>query len=135
MNSRRTHKNRAVIYLRIASDRPEDARTLDHQRNGCKRIAEKHGLQITREYADVGSPALLNRQTALLHLLEDLARQRDAAYVVVWDYSRLGRSMQQLEDVVRLLADCGATIVTLTGVETVERFIDGYRNTPGRPPP
>ena len=119
------NQNRAVMYLRIASDRPKDAQALDRQRDGCKRIAEKYGLQVIREYADTGVPAILVRQTALLHLLEDLARQRDAAYVVMWDYSRIGCTMNQLDDVVRQLANAGATIATITGVETAERFMRG----------
>ncbi|MEV5717320.1 recombinase family protein [Amycolatopsis mediterranei] len=125
----------AVMYLRIASSRTEDATTLDLQRDDCKRIAEKYGLQIVREYADAGVPAVLDRQTSLQHLLEDLARQRDAAYVVMWDYSRIGRTMDQLDEVVRRLADAGATIATITGVETVDRFLQNYRDTPGEPPP
>jgi DNA invertase Pin-like site-specific DNA recombinase len=123
------------MYLRIASGRPEDAKTLDLQRDGCKRIAKRYGLQIVREYVDAGVPAVLDQQTALQHLIEDLARQRDAAYVVMWDYSRIGWSMDQLDEVVRRLADAGATIATITGVETVERFLQSDRGTPGEPPP
>jgi DNA invertase Pin-like site-specific DNA recombinase len=116
-------QNRAVMYLRIDSPFLQDLHRVDMQRRGCRQIAAKYGLQIIREYTDVGTPAILGRQTALLHLLEDVARQRDAAYVVVWDYSRLGHSMQQLDEVTRLVTDCGATIVTLTGVEAAGRFM------------
>lgn len=128
------HQSRAVMYLRIASGHPEDAKALDLQRDGCKRIAEQYGLQIVREYVDAGVPAVLERQTSLQHLLEDLARQRDAAYVVMWDYSRIGRTMDQLDEVVSRLADAGATIATITGVETVDRFLRSDRDTPGEPP-
>ena len=119
--TRSDRDSRAVMYLRIASSRPEDAQTVDRQRDDCKRIAEKYGLQVIREYADIGVPAVLELQTALLHLLEDLERQRDAAYVVMWDYSRIGSAMEQLDDVERRLTEAGATIATITGVGAAER--------------
>lgn len=124
MNARLNLENHAVIYLRICSSHPQDAQAVDLQRRGCRKIAAKHGLQIIREYADIGVPAILERQTALLHLLEDLARQRDAAHVIMWDYSRVGNALDQLEQVERYLSNVGVGIVTLTGVEVVTRFMD-----------
>ncbi len=123
MNTKSYRQYRAVMYLRIASGHPEDAKTLDLQRDGCKQIAAKHGLQIIREYIDVGTPAILERQTALLNLLEDLARQRDATHVVMWDYSRIGHTLEQIETVEQQLREAGASVTTLTGVEAVERLI------------
>jgi DNA invertase Pin-like site-specific DNA recombinase len=117
---------RAVMYLRVATQHPSNIKAINTQREDCKRIAAKYGLRVAREYIDAGVSAVLEQQTSLLHLLEDLARQRDAAYVVTWDYSRLGESMQQLDDVVRQIADCGATVATTTGVETVERFMRDF---------
>lgn len=111
------------MYLRIGSPHPQDLHSIDLQRQGCRQIAAKHGLQIIREYADVGTPAILERQTALLNLLEDLARQHDAAYVVTWDYSRIGNTMDQINDVEQRLSSVDSSIITLTGVETVKRFM------------
>ncbi|MEA5366444.1 recombinase family protein [Amycolatopsis sp., V23-08] len=122
MNVVPNRQNRAVMYLRVGSAHSEDQKILDLQRQGCRQIAAKHGLQIIREYADIGRPAVLERQTALLQLLENLARQHDAAYVVTWHYSRVGKTMDQIDDVERRLRDVESSIVTLTGVETVKRF-------------
>lgn len=123
MNAKSHRQNRAVIYLRIGSPFLQDRHRVDLQRQGCQQIAAKHGLQIIREYTDVGTPAVLERQTALLNLMEDLARQRDAAHVVMWDYSRIGCTLEQLDAVERQLRDVKASIITLTGIEVVERLI------------
>jgi DNA invertase Pin-like site-specific DNA recombinase len=125
----------AVMYLRIASSHPEDAHAVASQRYGCMQIAAKYGLQVIREYIDSGVPARFGRQTELLRLLGDLARHRDAACVVVWDYSRLGRSLEQLDDIAQRLADCGAAVITLTGVETARRLQQTYRAPFDEPPP
>jgi DNA invertase Pin-like site-specific DNA recombinase len=115
-------ERQAVIYLRVARAYPDDAQAILHQREGCQRIAAEHGLAIIREYADVRRPALLALQAELRRLLDELAERRDAAFVIVWNYARLGRSMAQLDEVTSRIRACDAGIVTITGVETVERF-------------
>lgn len=124
MNIKLTRHSRAVTYLRIGSPFLQDLHRVDLQRQGCRQIAAKHGLQIIREYTDVGTPAILERQTALLNLLEDLARQRDAAHLAMWDYSRAACTLEQLDTIERQLRDVKASIITLTGVEAVERLIN-----------
>lgn len=115
--------NRAVIYLRVASSYQADASTINRQREDCLRIAARHGLTVVREYADIGRPARLDQQVELLRLLGDLHQWRDVAYVVVWDYARFARSMEQLNQVIHHIHACGVNVATTTGVETVERFL------------
>jgi DNA invertase Pin-like site-specific DNA recombinase len=111
------------MYLRTGSPHPQDLHSVELQRRGCQQIAAKRGLKIIREYVDVGTPAILERQTELLHLLEDLARQRDAVHVVTWDYSRIAWTLEQLESIESRLRGFGACITTLTGMEAVDRLI------------
>jgi DNA invertase Pin-like site-specific DNA recombinase len=111
------------VYLRVASARHEDHGKVEHQRQGCRQIAERHGLTIIREYADVGRAGRLDQQIELLRLLADLREKRDVASVIVWDYAWLGRSMEQLEQVSHYIRSCGAQIVTITGMEAAERFL------------
>lgn len=93
---------RAVVYLRVGSSHQENRGAIERQRQGCLQIAEQHGLTIVREYVDVGRPAQLEQQPELRRLLDDLFEQRDASFVVVRDYARLGRSMGQCRLVKRL---------------------------------
>lgn len=122
MNKEAVCLQRAVMYLRTArtKDDPHDA--IAAQRAACEHIAARHGATIVREYVDDGKPARLTQQTELQHLLADLEQFNDAAYVVVWDYARLGRDLQSLDDVIHRIQACGAEVATTTGVETVERF-------------
>ena len=125
-NTTNEFEHRAVMYLRIASGHPEDATAIAHQREGCQRIAERHGLTVVREYIDIGCPAHLDRQIGLQRLLSELERLRDVAFVVVWNYARLGRSMDQLDAVIQAIRSCGAEITTITGVEAADRFVQGH---------
>ena len=131
--------NHAVVYLRIARSHPDEATAVSYQREGCRRIAERHGLTIIREYVDIGRPARLDQQIELSRLLEDLHQRRDVVAVIVWDFARLGRSMGQLEQVTHRIQECGAEVVTITGVEAAERLIwettDRTRGPGGRVTP
>ena len=116
-------KNRAVVYLRIARGHPDDATAVAYQREGCRRIAERLGLTVIREYVDVHRPGRLDQQPELRRLLDDLLERQDAAFVIVWDYARLGHSMEQLDDIIGRIRACGAEVATITGVEAADRFI------------
>ena len=129
MNDEIRHKKTAVAYLRIASRHPQDAGAVDHQRAGCERIAAKHGLTVVREYIDAGRPAILEQQQELLRMLRDLGRTQDVAFVVVWDYSRLARDMEQLQAIIDWIRNCGAEVITMTGVEAANRFIEEHNHT------
>lgn len=136
MNTQHDPKRYAVMYLRIARGHPDDATAIMYQREGCRRIAARQGLAIIREYVDVRCPARLDRQTELRRLLCDLERLRDTSCVVVWDYARLSRDLTELESIEDQIHACGAKIATITGVETVERFVGNRSDTaPGKPPP
>jgi DNA invertase Pin-like site-specific DNA recombinase len=123
MNTKLDHQHRAVIYLRVASAHEVDDSAINQQREGCMRLAARHGLTVIREYVDVGRGARLEQQVELQRLLDNLRQKRDAEAVIVWDYARLGRSMTQLDDVIHSIRSCGAEIVTIVGVEAADRFI------------
>src|SRR5262245_2668540 len=93
--SERDPETQAIIYIRVASSR-DDLTDVERQREECLRIARERGLTVIREYVDQGRSGHLSGQLALQRLLHDLAERHDAAFVVVRDYSRLGRSLTDL---------------------------------------
>jgi DNA invertase Pin-like site-specific DNA recombinase len=119
-------EQRAVLYLRVASADPRDQQAVAHQRQGCLRIAAKHGLTVVREYVDLGRPARPAKQAALQQLFTDLAEYSDTAYVIVWNYARLAHDMDYLNAVISELRARGAEVLTMTGVEVAERFMQRY---------
>lgn len=124
MNESVRRDKATVAYLRIASRHPQDAEAINHQRAGCERIAAKYGLTIVREYRDIGRPAQLEQQHGMLRMLRDLGRNQDVAFVVIWDYSRLARDLEQLQAIIDWIEYCGAQVITITGVEAAARFVE-----------
>jgi DNA invertase Pin-like site-specific DNA recombinase len=55
--------------------------------------------------------------------LRDLAARHDAAFVIVRDYARLGRSLTDFDTALQLIRAHGAEVATITGIEAAERFI------------
>ncbi|MEV6873927.1 recombinase family protein [Amycolatopsis sp. NPDC051128] len=117
----------AVIYLRSCGNELDP-----RQHSECLRIAERSNLTVLRVYRDIGTPARLERQTDLQSLLDDLAQLRDARYVIVWNYPRIGHDLAQINDVSARLHACDAEIMTITGVEAAARFIQGRIDDDGR---
>lgn len=122
MTKKSSREFRAVVYMRVASSKEGSTYAVDLQRRACEQIAAKYDVSIVREYIDVGRPARLVRQRELQQLLIDLEHLRDAAYVIVSDYARLGRDLASLDDVIRRIGACEAQVVTLTGVESAGRL-------------
>lgn len=101
---------RAVLYLRVANSGSSNG--VDLQRAACQRIAERHGLDIVREYVELNTPARLVDQTSLQQLLTDVEAKQDIAFVVVTDLARLARNLTSFQVISRLLRNAGAEIVT-----------------------
>src|SRR5579871_5218624 len=141
MNTQQERMKNAVVYIRSARAPEGSDQAIAAQREACHRIAERHGLTIIREYADLGRAAHLEQQTELRNLLSTLATQRDAAYLIVWDYTRLSRNLTVLNQLIEQCRTYGAQVVTLTGVEVAQRFMvsgglpDDARESPDRSTP
>jgi DNA invertase Pin-like site-specific DNA recombinase len=116
----------AVMYVRVGTHARLGDYNINQQKEACQRIAAKHGLTIVREYTDYGRAGLLRQQVGLQQVLDDLHRLRDAAYLVVYDYARLGRDMEQLAYIEEQLHACDVQIITITGVQAATRFINEH---------
>ncbi|MDQ3404794.1 MAG: recombinase family protein [Actinomycetota bacterium] len=127
MTNRSSEQRYAVTYLRVGSGNTQDQWAVVHQREACQRIADKHGLTIVQEYADIGCSAKRHQQTELKRLLDDLTEQRAVTAVIVWDYARLARDLVQLEAVIAELRIRGLEVVTMTGVEVAQRLVAEQR--------
>jgi DNA invertase Pin-like site-specific DNA recombinase len=95
---------RAVIYARVStSDQSTDNQTLE-----LTKVAERNGWEIAEVFEDTISGAKTKRP-ALQRLLQGVIR-KEFDVVMVWDVSRLGRSLKHL---VTLLEDFHAKNVNL----------------------
>ena len=87
-------KKKAVIYSRVSTTKGQ---TVDNQLNVLRRVAEKKGLEVVREISDEGISGAKGRD--LRKGFDELITgsiQKEWDIILVWDVSRLGRSLKHL---------------------------------------
>jgi len=84
---------RAVIYSRVSTN----DQTVENQLKVLREIAEKKGLEIVKEISDEGISGAKGRdERAGFDELIKGSIQKEWDTILVWDVSRLGRSLQHL---------------------------------------
>src|SRR3984957_7562914 len=91
---------RAAIYLRVSTD----GQTTENQRLALMAVAEQRGWSVANVYEDAGISGAKGRdkRPGLDTLLKDAARGRFDV-TMAWAMDRLGRSLFDLLDMLRLL--------------------------------
>ena len=85
--------NRCVIYSRVSTN----DQTVDNQINIFREVAERKGLEIVKEISDEGISGAKGRDArkGFDELIKGAVR-KDFDVILVWDVSRLGRSLKHL---------------------------------------
>ena len=86
---------RAVIYTRISTT--DKGQTVDNQLRILREVAEKKGLEIVKEISDQGISGAKGRDQR--KGFDDLIKgaiKNEFDIILVWDVSRLGRSLKHL---------------------------------------
>jgi len=91
---------RIVIYARVSTSQ----QTCENQLNELRVVADRAGYQIVAEFVDEGISGSKGRQNrpALDQMLKECTRRR-FDLVMCWDISRLGRSVQNLIEIMNEL--------------------------------
>jgi DNA invertase Pin-like site-specific DNA recombinase len=91
---------RVAIYARVSTNQ----QTVQNQLDALREVASRSGYSIVEEFVDEGISGAKGRtdRPALDRMLKDCAKRR-FDMVMVWDISRLGRSLQNLIEVMNEL--------------------------------
>ena len=96
----------AAIYVRVSSDKQTENQSIDAQLSDSRKLADREGFAVYREYADGGFSGMTNDRPGLQELLADAeARAFDA--IIVWDQSRFGRDFVDVELNLKRLEELG----------------------------
>ena len=85
--------NRAVIYSRVSTNE----QTVENQLRVLREVAEKRGLEVVREISDEGISGAKGRdeRQGFDELIKGSVKN-EWDIILVWDVSRLGRSLKHL---------------------------------------
>lgn len=98
---------KTAIYARVSTKQ----QNTDNQIAALKEVADKAGWQIDTIYTDEGiSGAKGRKDRPALNQLMQAVMRRDIDRVMVWDVSRLGRSLQDLISTMKDIQAAGANL-------------------------
>ena len=89
---------RVALYARVSTDK----QTCENQLTELRSLAERMGYIITQEFIDEGISGVKARRPAL-DLMMKMATQRKFDMVMCWSIDRLGRSLQNLIELLNQL--------------------------------
>jgi DNA invertase Pin-like site-specific DNA recombinase len=82
---------RAGIYTRVSTE----SQSVDMQLSDLRAFARQRGLEVYREYCDIGVSGSRDSRLQLDMLMDD-ARKKKIGTVVVWKFDRFARSTRHL---------------------------------------
>lgn len=94
---------RAVIYARVSST--SDRQSTDRQVADLNKYASANGIEVVKEFSEHISGATKNRDRAILNEAIDFAIDNHIDVVLLSELSRLGRSVYELQEIVKRLID------------------------------
>jgi site-specific DNA recombinase len=113
--------SRAVIYLRVSTpsqvntDYDPEGISIPAQRKSCERKAKEMSLTIVREYMEPGrSGTRMDQRPVFRSMLDEIQRERDVDYVIVYELSRMNRNRVDDAIVLMNLRKYGVTLVSAT---------------------
>lgn len=102
-------KIKVAVYCRSANNDPT---TIEMQEERLRKFCEEMGYIIYREYKDVGYSATNNNRPAYQQLLKDL-KKRKFEKIIIFDFSRLCRMVNEFEKMFSLLKKYNCDLVSI----------------------
>lgn len=89
---------KVALYARVSTDK----QTVENQLNELRAVADRMGYTIVQEFTDIGISGAKAKRPAL-DLMMKMATQRKFDMVMCWSIDRLGRSLQNLIEILNEL--------------------------------
>lgn len=105
---RQNDNNLAIAYYRFSSHSQNET-SIEQQQEQAKIYAEKHGLQIVKEYADKAMTGTNDNRPQYQLMLSEINSIKPAA-LIIWKTDRLGRDRFNLAIAKKQIRDAGCQI-------------------------
>lgn len=105
---------RCLLYSRVSTEIQVDGYSLDVQKNGLKRFAEREEMTVVDIYEDAGkSGKSIEGRPAFKKLLSDVENGLDVDYVLVYKLSRFGRNAADILNSLALLQTYDVNLICI----------------------
>ena len=84
---------KCCLYIRVSTEMQVDGYSLEAQKNGLKRFAEREEMQVVEVYEDAGkSGKSIDGRPSFKRMLSDIQKGLGVDYVLAYKLSRFGRN-------------------------------------------
>lgn len=105
---------KCVLYPRVSTEMQVDGYSLEGQKNGLKRFAEREEMQIVGIYEDAGkSGKSIEGRPAFKQMLSDIKRGLEIDYILVYKLSRFGRNAADILNSLEFIQSYGINLICI----------------------
>lgn len=105
---------KCVLYPRVSTEMQVDGYSLEGQKNGLKRFAEREEMQIVGIYEDAGkSGKSIEGRPAFKQMLSDIKKGLEIDYILVYKLSRFGRNAADILNSLEFIQSYGINLICI----------------------
>ena len=105
---------KCVLYPRVSTEIQVDGYSLDGQKNGLKRYADREEMLIVDIYEDAGkSGKSIEGRPAFQKMLADIADGLQIDYILVYKLSRFGRNAADILNSLEFIQSYGVNLISI----------------------
>ena len=105
---------KCVLYPRVSTEMQVDGYSLDGQKNGLKRYADREEMLIVDIYEDAGkSGKSIEGRPAFQKMLADIADGLQIDYILVYKLSRFGRNAADILNSLEFIQSYGVNLISI----------------------
>lgn len=105
---------KCVLYPRVSTEMQVDGYSLEGQKNGLKRFADREEMEIVGIYEDAGkSGKSIEGRPAFKKMLSDIKDGLEIDYVLVYKRSRFGRNVSDILNSLEFIQSYGINLICI----------------------
>ena len=98
---------KCVLYPRVSTEMQVEGYSLEGQKHGLKRFADREDMQVVDIYEDAGkSGKSIEGRSAFKKMLSDIENGLEIDYVLVYKLSRFGRNAADILNSLEFIQRC-----------------------------
>ena len=105
---------KCVLYPRVSTEMQVDGYSLEGQKNGLKRFADREEMEIVGIYEDAGkSGKSIEGRPAFKKMLSDIGNGLEIDYILVYKLSRFGRNAADILNSLEYVQSYGVNLICI----------------------
>ena len=120
---------KCVLYPRVSTEMQVDGYSLEGQKNGLKRFADREEMEIVGIYEDAGkSGKSIEGRPAFKKMLSDIKNGLEIDYILVYKLSRFGRNAADILNSLEFVQSIMVPAIQTTSSKTIVNMVGSKKH-------